>query len=192
MKKEKKMNEQEKNENSSMEQSVESHDSDQTTEVAQEEQTAEEKIAELEKQIADLNDKYIRTVAENDNWRKRMIQQKDEAVAYANASLLGDLLESLDNFDRTVEAAEIATDAKSIADGVKMINKSLVSMLETKYNLVGYGVKGDAFDPDIHEAIGKAEGDVKVPELQEVYLKGYKLKERVIRHAKVMVLMPKE
>ena len=175
-----------------MEQSVESHDSDQTTEVAQEEQTAEEKIAELEKQIADLNDKYIRTVAENDNWRKRMIQQKDEAVAYANASLLGDLLESLDNFDRTVEAAEIATDAKSIADGVKMINKSLVSMLETKYNLVGYGVKGDAFDPDIHEAIGKAEGDVKVPELQEVYLKGYKLKERVIRHAKVMVLMPKE
>lgn len=192
MKKEKKMDEQEKNENSSMEQPVESHDSDQTTEVAQEEQTAEEKIAELEKQIADLNDKYIRTVAENDNWRKRMIQQKDEAVAYANASLLGDLLESLDNFDRTVEAAEIATDAKSIADGVKMINKSLVSMLETKYNLVGYGAKGDAFDPDIHEAIGKAEGDVKVPELQEVYLKGYKLKERVIRHAKVMVLMPKE
>lgn len=192
MKKEKKMNEQEKNENSSMEQPVESHDSDQTTEVAQEEQTAEEKIAELEKQIADLNDKYIRTVAENDNWRKRMIQQKDEAVAYANASLLGDLLESLDNFDRTVEAAEIATDAKSIADGVKMINKSLVSMLETKYNLVGYGAKGDAFDPDIHEAIGKSEGDVKVPELQEVYLKGYKLKERVIRHAKVMVLMPKE
>lgn len=192
MKKEKKMDEQEKNENSSMEQPVESHNSDQTTEVAQEEQTAEEKIAELEKQIADLNDKYIRTVAENDNWRKRMIQQKDEAVAYANASLLGDLLESLDNFDRTVEAAEIATDAKSIADGVKMINKSLVSMLETKYNLVGYGAKGDAFDPDIHEAIGKAEGDVKVPELQEVYLKGYKLKERVIRHAKVMVLMPKE
>ncbi|MBQ7881316.1 MAG: nucleotide exchange factor GrpE [Treponema sp.] len=192
MKKEKKMDEQEKNENSSMEQPVESHDSDQATEVAQEEQTAEEKIAELEKQIADLNDKYIRTVAENDNWRKRMIQQKDEAVAYANASLLGDLLESLDNFDRTVEAAEIATDAKSIADGVKMINKSLVSMLETKYNLVGYGAKGDAFDPDIHEAIGKAEGDVKVPELQEVYLKGYKLKERVIRHAKVMVLMPKE
>lgn len=186
------MDEQEKNENSSMEQPVESHNSDQTTEVAQEEQTAEEKIAELEKQIADLNDKYIRTVAENDNWRKRMIQQKDEAVAYANASLLGDLLESLDNFDRTVEAAEIATDAKSIADGVKMINKSLVSMLETKYNLVGYGAKGDAFDPDIHEAIGKAEGDVKVPELQEVYLKGYKLKERVIRHAKVMVLMPKE
>lgn len=192
MKKEKKMDEQEKNENSSMEQPVESHDSEQTTEVVQEEQTAEEKIAELEKQIADLNDKYIRTVAENDNWRKRMIQQKDEAVAYANASLLGDLLESLDNFDRTVEAAEIATDAKSIADGVKMINKSLVSMLETKYNLVGYGAKGDAFDPDIHEAIGKAEGDVKVPELQEVYLKGYKLKERVIRHAKVMVLMPKE
>ena len=153
---------------------------------------ANEKIAGLEKEIAELKDKYLRTVAENDNWRKRMIVQKDEAVAYANASLLGDLLESLDNFDRTVEAAATATDPKSIADGITMINKSLVSMLENKYNLVAYGTAGDAFDPDIHEAIGRVEEeDAKEETLKQVYLKGYRLKERVIRHAKVMVSVPK-
>lgn len=152
---------------------------------------ANEKIAGLEKEIAELKDKYLRTVADNDNWRKRMIVQKDEAVAYANASLLGDLLESLDNFDRTVEAAATATDPKSIADGIKMINKSLVSMLENKYELVSYGAEGDAFDPDIHEAIGRCEEDVKEETLKQVYLKGYKLKEKVIRHAKVMVSVPK-
>ena len=66
----------------------------------------EEKIAELEKQVEDLKNQALYKAAENDNWRKRMMQQKDEAVAYANASLLGDLLDSLDNFDRTLDAAK--------------------------------------------------------------------------------------
>ena len=71
-----------------------------------------------------------------------------------------------------------------------MINRSLVSMLENKYNLASYGEVGDAFDPDIHEAIGKSDDPVTEPVLKAVYLKGYKLKDRVIRHAKVMVSMP--
>ena len=130
--------------------------------------------------------------AENDNWRKRMMQQKDDAVAYANASLLGDLLDSLDNFDRTIEAAKDAKDAKSIADGIKMINKSLVKMLEDKYGLVAYGNEGDDFDPEIHEAIGRMEDEkAKKETLAQVYLKGYKLKDRAIRLAKVMVKVPK-
>lgn len=155
------------------------------------EKSAEEKIAELEKEAATWKDQYLRKSADFDNYRKRMIAEKADAVSYANSSLLKDLLESLDNFDRTVDAAQNATDAKSIAEGVKMINKSLVSMLENKYNLVGYGAVGDAFDPDIHEAIGMQEGDVKEERLAAVYLKGYKLKDRVIRHAKVMVVKPK-
>ena len=134
---------------------------------------------------------YLRKTADFDNYRKRMIQEKQDAFDYANANLLKDLLDSLDNFDRTVEAAATATDPKAIADGVTMINKSLVNMLENKYNLVSYGVAGDPFDPEIHEAIGMQEGDVKEEQLAAVYLKGYKLKNRVIRHAKVMVLKPK-
>ncbi|MEE3315150.1 MAG: nucleotide exchange factor GrpE [Treponema sp.] len=151
---------------------------------------AEKKIEELEKEVADLKDKYLRSVADFQNLRKRSIQEKQEAYDYANTSLLKDLLDSLDNFDRTVEAAANATDPKSIADGVSMINRSLVSMLENKYNLVSYGEVGDAFDPDIHEAIGKSDDPVAEPVLKAVYLKGYKLKDRVIRHAKVMVSMP--
>ena len=151
----------------------------------------EEKIAALEKEIADLKNQALYKAAENDNWRKRMMQQKDEAVAYANASLLGDLLDSLDNFDRTLDAAKDAKDAKSIADGIKMINKSLVKMLEDKYGLSSYGKEGDEFNPDEHEAIGRVEDEqAKKETLAQVYLKGYKLKDKVIRHAKVMVRVP--
>ena len=152
----------------------------------------EEKIAALEKEIADLKTQALYKAAENDNWRKRMMQQKDESVAYANASLLGDLLDSLDNFDRTLDAAKDAKDAKSIADGIKMINKSLVKMLEDKYGLVSYGKEGDEFNPEEHEAIGRQEDEkAKKETLAQVYLKGYKLKDKVIRHAKVMVKVPK-
>ncbi len=154
--------------------------------------THEEKIAALEKENAQLKEDVLRRAADFENYRKRSIQEKQDAFDYANTSLLKDLLESLDNFDRTVEAAATATDPKAIADGVTMINKSLLNMLENKYNLVSYGAEGDAFDPDIHEAIGKADEDVKEPTLKAVYLKGYKLKDRVIRHAKVMVSMPKD
>ena len=155
-------------------------------------ETPEEKIAALEKEIADLKTQALYKAAENDNWRKRMMQQKDEAVAYANASLLGDLLDSLDNFDRTLDAAKDAKDAKSIADGIKMINKSLVKMLEDRYGLVSYGKEGDEFNPDEHEAIGRQEDEkAKKETLAQVYLKGYKLKDKVIRHAKVMVKVPK-
>ena len=156
------------------------------------EKTPEERIAELEKENADLKDQLLRRAADFDNYRKRMMQEKQDAFDYGNANLLKDLLDSLDNFDRTLDAAKDAKDAKSIADGIRMINKSLVSMLENKYNLAAFGKEGDAFDPDLHEAIGMQEGKVKKEELAAVYLKGYKLKDKVIRHAKVMVVKPAE
>ena len=147
-------------------------------------------VAALEKERDEFKDQYLRKCADFDNYRKRMIKEKQDAFDYANTSLLKDLLDSLDNFDRTVEAASSANDAKSIADGVKMINSGLVSMLENKYELVSYGQPGDAFDPELHEAIGKSDDPVAEPVIKAVYLKGYKLKDRVIRHAKVMVSMP--
>ena len=148
-------------------------------------------VEELTKQNEDLKDQVLRRAADFENYRKRMLKEKQDAFDYANTNLLKDLLDSLDNFDRTVEAAATATDPKTIADGVKMINSGLVSMLENKYNLVSYGAVGVAFDPNIHEAIGMQEGDVSEEQLAAVYLKGYKLKDRVIRHAKVMVVKPK-
>lgn len=160
-------------------------------------QLAQEKIASLEKQVEDLkksnddlNDQVLRRAADFDNYRKRSIQEKQEVFDFANTNLLKDLLDSLDNFDRTIDAAATATDPKTIADGIRIINKSMVSMLENKYNLAAYGEVGDAFNPDLHEAIGSSQDPVAEPVLKAVYLKGYKLKDRVIRHAKVMVSMP--
>ena len=156
------------------------------------EQTPEERIAALEKENADLKDQLLRRAADFDNYRKRMMKEKQDTYDYANAGLLGDLLDSLDNFDRTIDAAKDAKDAKSIADGIKMINKALVKMLEDKYGLTGYGKEGDEFNPDEHEAIGRMEDEkAKKETLAQVYLKGYKLKDKVIRHAKVMVKVPK-
>ena len=155
--------------------------------------TPEEKIAALEKENADLKDQLLRRAADFDNYRKRMMKEKQDTYDYANAGLLGDLLDSLDNFDRTIDAAKDAKDAKSIADGIKMINKALVKMLEDKYGLTGYGKEGDEFNPDEHEAIGRMEDEkAKNETLAQVYLKGYKLKDKVIRHAKVMIKVPKQ
>ena len=140
-------------------------------------QTPEERIAALEKENADLKDQLLRRAADFDNYRKRMMKEKQDTYDYANAGLLGDLLDSLDNFDRTIDAAKDAKDAKAIADGIKMINKNLVKMLEDKYGLTGYGKEGDEFNPDEHEAIGRMEDEkAKKETLAQVYLKGYKLK----------------
>ena len=156
------------------------------------EQTPEERIAALEKENADLKDQLLRRAADFDNYRKRMMKEKQDTYDYANAGLLADLLDSLDNFDRTIDAAKDAKDAKAIADGIKMINKNLVKMLEDKYGLTGYGKEGDEFNPDEHEAIGRMEDEkAKKETLAQVYLKGYKLKDKVICHAKVMVKVPK-
>ena len=166
-----------------------------TEEAEKTEETVEEKLAELEKANAELKDQYLRKCADFDNYRKRMMKEKQDAFDYANTNILTDLVAILDDFDRALAAGvepdgSAKADLSPVVDGIKMINKQLRGLLEAKYNLSCYGVAGDLFDHDIHEAIAKVEGAVAEPTLSEVYLKGYKLKERVIRPAKVMVTMP--
>ncbi len=157
------------------------------------EPTVEEKLVEAENQIAQLKDQYLRKCADFDNYRKRMIREKQEAFDYANANLLTDLLSSLDDLDRALAAS---TDAKgsggasALVEGVSLIQKQLRTMLENKYNLVGFGEKGDEYNHDKHEAIASNPAPVKEPVCAEVYLKGYMLKDRILRPAKVMVHMP--
>lgn len=152
--------------------------------------TLEEKYAELEAQYTKVRDDYLRKAADFDNYRKRMIKEKQDAFDYANTAILTDLVAILDDFDRGLDAASNVTDVKAIYDGMKMINKQMHGFLDSKYNLTSYCEKGDAFDPNIHEAIASVPADVAEPVCAEVYLKGYKLKERIIRPAKVMVHMP--
>ena len=185
-------NQAEKTEAQACEDEAEKSDSAEAAKSEKKELTPEEKIEQLEKENADLKDQLLRRAADFDNYRKRMMKEKQETFDYANANLLGDLLDSLDNFDRTIDAAATAKDVKSVTDGIKMINKNLVKMLEDKYGLVSFGKEGDEFNPDEHEAIGRTEDEkAKKETLMQVYLKGYKLKEKIIRHAKVMVKVPK-
>lgn len=162
---------------------------------AEEEESQEDKIALIEKENAELKDKFLRKTADFDNYRKRMQKEKQETYDYANTAILTDLITIMDDFDRALAAGidkdgNQVQDLKPVVDGIKMINKQMKSTLENKYNLESYAEKDDKFDPDIHEAIGKCEGAVAEPTCSEVYLKGYKLKDRVIRPAKVMVTMP--
>ena len=185
-------NQAEKTETEACEGEAEKSDSAEAAKSEEKELTPEEKIEQLEKENAELKDQLLRRAADFDNYRKRMMKEKQETFDYANANLLGDLLDSLDNFDRTIDAAATAKDVKSVTDGIKMINKNLVKMLEDKYGLVSFGKEGDEFNPDEHEAIGRTEDEkAKKETLMQVYLKGYKLKEKIIRHAKVMVKVPK-
>lgn len=154
------------------------------------------RIAELEKLNAELQDQYLRKAADFDNYRKRMIKEKQDAIDFANTNLLVDLVQVLDDFDRAIAAGgahEAGTPAAAFADGVTMIRKQLGGMLESKYGLAYYPVKGAHFDPTLHEAIGSIPSpEVKEPTVLEEFTKGYKLKDRIIRVAKVMVQMPVE
>ncbi len=153
-----------------------------------------DRISELERLNADLQDQYLRKAADFDNYRKRMIREKQEAIDYANASLLADLVQVLDDFDRAIDAGgahEEGSPAAALANGVVMIRNQMASMLESKYSLTYYPAKGAAFDPNFHEAIATAPSpDVTEATVAEEYVKGYKLRDRIIRHSKVMVHTP--
>lgn len=156
----------------------------------------EKRIEELEAKCRDWQDQYLRKAADFENYRKRMIREKQEAIDYANGNLLLDLVQVLDDFDRAIEAGKTQGGEASnnaFVEGVVMIKNQMISMLSSKYGLSYYPAKGEAFDPNLHEAVSMIQSpDVKEAVVGEELQKGYKLKERVIRHSKVMVLMPAE
>ena len=156
----------------------------------------EKRIEELETICRDWQDQYLRKAADFENYRKRMIREKQEAIDYANGNLLLDLVQVLDDFDRAIDAGKTQGGEASnnaFVEGVVMIKNQMVSMLSSKYGLSYYPAKGEVFDPNLHEAVSMIQSpDVKEAVVGEELQKGYKLKERVIRHSKVMVLMPAE
>jgi len=151
--------------------------------------------AALERQIAELKDQYLRKSADFDNYRKRMAREKQEAIDYANQTLLVDLIQTLDNFERAISAAAASgkteTDFDALCSGVSLIETQLLQQLDTKWGLKRFDSKGAPFDPARHEALmSEASTDVGEPVVGEEFMKGYTLKDRVIRPAKVKVLMP--
>ena len=149
------------------------------------------KIADLETKLAELNDQYLRKAADFENFRKRVIREKQELSEFANQNLLLDILPIIDDFERAIKSAETSKDFASFYEGIAMIEKRFSTDLENKWGLKRFESVGQPFDPNRHDAIqvekvaGAAGAVVK-----EVFVKGYLLKERVIRCAKVKVLMP--
>ncbi|GHU83731.1 protein GrpE [Spirochaetia bacterium] len=159
------------------------------------EQEAPESIAALKARLEEANDKNLRKAAEFENFRKRMNREKQDAIDFANQRLLLDLIPVMDDFERAIKAAETsqktAEDFESLYTGISMIEKRLVSQLENKWGLKRFDAAGETFDPNRHEAIMmEKSAEITDPVVQEDFLKGYTLKDRVVRSAKVKVLMP--
>jgi molecular chaperone GrpE len=153
--------------------------------------TPEEKIAKLEAQLAETHDQLLRKAADFENFRKRMNQEKQNAIEYANQSLLLDIIPVIDDFERAIQSAEKSADLNAFIEGVKMIEKRLTSQLESKWGLKRFSSAGEPFDPNMHEALMVEKSpDVTEAVVQEDLIRGYLLKDRVIRAAKVKVLMP--
>ncbi len=152
---------------------------------------AEPTVAELQAEIASMQDQYLRKVAEHDNFRRRLLKDKEDAIKYANGKLLEDLIEIIDNFDRALTSGKSNKDFDLFYDGISMIEGQMLSMLDTKYGLKKMDCKGQDFDPEIHEAVAilpAPEGsDLKGQMVMDEVLKGYTLGDRVLRHAKVVV-----
>lgn len=153
-------------------------------------EAANDQIARLKAEIEEIRDKYMRTLAEQVNFRKRMAREKEEAQKYAVSALLVDLVGILDDFDRSIDASRAATDIASVVEGIEMIRRHLSNLLENKYGLKRYVSKGQVFDPNLHEAMFAVPGNVAEPMVDEEFLPGYKLHDRVVRSAKVKVTMP--
>lgn len=148
------------------------------------------RIAALESEISALKDQYLRKLADYENFRKRMFREKEDSVKYANTQILGDLVTIVDDFDRAVQSSELSKDFNSLHNGVDMIRKTLLGLLESKYGLERFDSLGSAFDPNMHEAVMSEQGECVEPCVIEEFIKGYRLRDRILRSAKVKVRMP--
>ncbi|MDR2747162.1 MAG: nucleotide exchange factor GrpE [Treponema sp.] len=151
----------------------------------------EDRAADLEAQLADAKDQFLRKAADFENFRKRMNREKQDAIDFANQNLLLDIVPILDDFDRAIQSADISRDFNALYEGVGMIAKRLSSTLESKWGLKSYTAAGTPFDPNFHEALMMEKSSAVTEQtVQADLLKGYTLKDRVIRSAKVKVLDP--
>lgn len=137
--------------------------------------------------VAQLQDQLLRLRADFDNYRKRQQKEREEAIRFANEGLLQDLLPVLDNFELGMKATDTAQDAKSIAMGLKMVLTQFQRLL-TDVGVKTIDATGQAFDPNIHEAVGQCPTtDVPEGTVVEQHRKGYKMHDRLLRPASVIV-----
>ena len=151
------------------------------------EEAAEEKdaLAKAEEEIAALKDKYLRAVAEFDNYKKRTLKEKTELLLNGSEKTVTAILPVLDDFERAL--ADSNDDPKAIREGITLIYNKFVKTLET-LGVKKIDTEGKDFDVDYHEAIAMVPGnDDKKGKVMDCVQTGYLLNDKVIRHAKVAV-----
>ena len=144
----------------------------------------DEEIALLKAQLSEANDKLLRTVAEYDNFRKRSAKEKEAIYSDSKTDIIGKLLPVVDNFER---AAAAQSELESYKKGIEMTVGQLLQVF-TSLGVEAFGEKGEQFDPNIHNGVMHID-DENLGEntIADVYAKGYKMGDRVIRHATVIV-----
>lgn len=160
---------------------VENTTEEQPTEEVKKEETPEEKIAEL-------NNRYLRLYSEFDNYRKRTAKEKLDIITTANAGVMKDILGTVDDFKRAMQANEKVEDVATLKDGFELIFNKFYKTLESK-GLKAIEAKGEPFNADVHEAITNIPApteDLK-GKVVDVIEEGYMLGEKIIRFPKVVV-----
>lgn len=136
----------------------------------------------------ELNDKYLRLMAEFDNYRKRTLKEKMELTKYAEEDVLKGILKVVDDMERAINNMDNATDPDAVKEGVKLIYKKFTSFLETR-GLKEVEAMHQELDTDRHEAVAKftAPSDDLKGKIIDVVEKGYYLHDKIIRYAKVVI-----
>ena len=144
---------------------------------------ASERADKAEAELAECRDKYLRLAAEYDNFRKRSAKEKESLYLDSVADVITQVLPIFDNLER----AAMYEDAEKVSEGLALISKSVDGVLSV-LGIEKYGAKGDAFDPNLHNAVMHCEDDsLGETEIAEVFQQGYKKGEKVIRYAMVKV-----
>lgn len=144
---------------------------------------ASEALEKTKAEFAEVNDKYLRVCAEYDNFRKRSAKEREGVYTDAYSDALKEVLPVIDNLER----ASQYTEPEKVSEGLALIFKAASEMLE-KLGVETFGEAGEKFDPNIHNAVMHIEDEEKGEnEIIDVFQKGYKKGEKIIRHAMVRV-----
>jgi molecular chaperone GrpE len=155
---------------------------------AQAEAPLAEQLAAAKKEAADNYDRFVRSVADLENFRRRSVREKDELRQFASSRLLEDLLPALDNLGLALASArQPKAELKALAAGVELVQQQLRAALAS-HGLKEINPVGEAFDPHQHEAIShEASADVRAEHVLKVVRTGYVLNGRLLRPASVIV-----
>jgi molecular chaperone GrpE len=142
------------------------------------------------REASEAQDRYLRTLADFDNYRKRIGREREDWRRQAQETLLREILPVLDNFDRALAAPAPPGTDPAFRQGVELIHRDFLTALE-RVGVRPFVAVGQPFDPTRHEAVARVEqGDADEPTVVSEALRGYLFQERVLRPAQVVVAMP--